>query len=77
VVIVQAFLSLFIGFALAIGLVELMGLVLPQFIAGFNLALTGQSIVRVLVASLVIGVVAVSIPTWQMARLDPAQVFRN
>jgi putative ABC transport system permease protein len=77
VVIVQAFLSLFIGFALAIGLVELIGLVLPQFIAGFNLALTGQSIVRVLVASLVIGVVAVSIPTWQMARLDPAQVFRN
>ena len=77
VVIAQAFLSLLIGFTLAIGLVGLMGLVLPQFIAGFNLALTAPSIVRVLVASLVIGVVAVSIPTWQIARLDPAQVFRN
>ena len=77
VVIVQAFLSLFIGFVVAIGLVWVMGLLLPQFIAGFNLALTGQSIVRVLVASLMIGVAAVSIPTWQIARLDPARVFRN
>jgi len=77
VVISQAFLSLVIGAALAIGLVWLMGLVLPQFIAGFNLALSRESMLRVLLASLFIGVIAALVPTWQVARLDPARVFRD
>ncbi|MFQ5576294.1 MAG: ABC transporter permease [Anaerolineae bacterium] len=77
VVIAQTFLSLAIGFGLSIGLVWLMGLALPQFVPGVHLALTGQSMLRVLLASLFIGVCAALAPTWQMARLDPAQVFRG
>ncbi len=77
VVIFQVFLNLVIGAALAIGLVWLMGLVLPQFIAGFNLALTSESMMRVFLASLFIGVIAAMVPTWQVARLDPAQVFKG
>jgi len=52
-------------------------LVLPQFISGFNLALSGESMLRVLLASLLIGVIAALVPTWQVARLDPAHVFRD
>ena len=36
-----------------------------------------RAMVRVLLASLFIGAIASLIPAWQMARLDPAQVFRG
>jgi putative ABC transport system permease protein len=77
VVLAQAFLSLVIGVALALGLIWLMGLALPRFVPGFNLALTQASVLRVWLASLLIGVIAVLVPAWQVARLDPAQVFRG
>jgi putative ABC transport system permease protein len=77
VVVAQACLSLTIGAALALGLIWLMGLILPQFIPGFNMALTGDSMLRVWLASMFIGVIAVLVPAWQVARLDPAQVFRG
>jgi putative ABC transport system permease protein len=77
VVMIQASLSLAIGAGLAIGLVWLMGLVLPVAIPGVTLALTGQSMIRVVLASLFIGVVAALGPAWQIAQLDPAQVFRG
>jgi putative ABC transport system permease protein len=77
VVIAQAFLSLTLGAGLALGLVWLMGLVLPRFVPGFHLALTPASILRVWLASLLIGIVAALAPAWQVARLDPARVFRG
>ena len=73
----QALLSVLIGFGAAIGLVWLMGWILPQVVPGVNIALSSQSVARVLLASLVIGVIAVLIPTRQVAQLDPAQVFRE
>ncbi|HXW00290.1 MAG TPA: FtsX-like permease family protein [Anaerolineae bacterium] len=77
VVIAQAFLSLAIGFGLAVGLVWLLEQGLPLLIPNITLMLTVQSMVRLSLASLFIGVIAALAPTWQMAQLDPAQVFRG
>jgi putative ABC transport system permease protein len=77
VVIVQAFLSLMIGLALAIGLVWLLGLVLPQINSEINLMLTPAAVTRVGLASLFIGVIAALAPAWQIAQLDPVRVFRG
>jgi putative ABC transport system permease protein len=77
VVIAQAFLSLALGFAAAVGLIWLMGRILPLIVPGLHMALTRAGITRVLLASLAIGVVAALAPAWQVARLDPAQVFRG
>jgi putative ABC transport system permease protein len=77
VVIGQAILSLTLGFGVAVSLVWLLGRILPMLIPGIALALTGGGITRVVVASLLIGVVAAMAPARQMARLDPAQVFRG
>jgi putative ABC transport system permease protein len=77
VVVAQAILSLLIGFGIAVGLVWGMGFVLPVVVPGVGLALTQTGVSKVLLASLVIGVVAALTPTWQLSRLDPAQVFRG
>jgi len=77
VVIAQAVLSLTLGAGLAIGLVWLLGLALPLVIPNIALALTGQAVIRVGLAALLIGVIAALAPAWQMARLDPARVFRG
>ena len=77
VVIAQAFLSLVLGFAAAVGLIWLMGRILPLIVPGLHMALTRGGIIRVLLASLAIGAVAALAPAWQVARLDPAQVFRG
>lgn len=75
VVATQAFLSLALGFVLAVSLVWLLGQGLPLAVPGVALSLTQTAVLRVFVASLVIGVIAALVPAWQMARLDPAQVF--
>lgn len=77
VVIAQAFLSLSLGFLGAVGLVWLMGQILPLAIPGMAMALTASGVTRVLLSSLIIGIVAALAPAWQLSRLDPAQVFRG
>lgn len=77
VVIAQAFFSLAIGSGAAIGLVWLLGQALPLVVPGTAMLLTQTGVTRVLLASLGIGVVAALAPAWQVARLDPAQVFRG
>lgn len=77
VVIAQAFFSLSLGFFGAISLVWLMGQVLPLVIPGMAMALTPSGIIRLLLLSLAIGIVAALVPAWQISRLDPAQVFRG
>lgn len=77
VVAVQAALSLVLGFISAIGLVFLLGLVVPLIVPGMGMTLTQTGVTRVVVASLVIGVLAALMPAWQLARLDPARVFRG
>jgi putative ABC transport system permease protein len=77
VVIVQAVLGLALGFGGAVGLVWLLGLILPLAVPGVGLTLTQAALRRVLLASAFIGTIAALIPAWQVARLDPAQVFRG
>lgn len=73
----QAVLSLLMGFLVAVGLVLLMGQLLPLFVPGVGISLTQNGILQVLVASLLIGTIAALVPAWQISRLDPAQVFRG
>lgn len=77
VVISQAFLSLVIGFLTAIGLVWIMGQLLPLVVPGMALAITQTDVTRVLLASTVIDALAALLPAWQLAKLDPAEVFRG
>lgn len=77
VVTAQAVLSLALGAGFAVGLVWLTSLALPRLVPGVDLVLTGASLLRVGLAALTIGVVAVLAPAWQVARLDPARVFRG
>ncbi|HXV43514.1 MAG TPA: ABC transporter permease [Anaerolineae bacterium] len=77
VVIAQAVLSLTLGAGIAVGLVWLLGLALPLAIPNATLVLTSQAVLRVGLAALLIGVIAALAPAWQMARLDPARVFRG
>ncbi len=77
VVAVQAALSLLLGFVAAIALVWLLGQFVPLIVPGMGLALTQTGVARVLAASLIIGIVSALIPAWQLAGLDPAQVFRG
>lgn len=77
VVAAQAALSLALGFVAALGLVWLLGQIVPLAVPGMGMTLTQTGVTRVLVAALVIGVAAALTPAWQLARLDPAQVFRG
>lgn len=77
VVILQASLSITIGLVIAMGLVWLLGLVLPGLKSGISFVLTPAAITRVGLAALLIGVAAALAPAWQIARLNPAQVFRG
>lgn len=77
VVVAQAAITLVIGFGISLALVQVLGLVLPAVVPGVGLALTPRGVARVLVASLVIGFLAALAPAWQVARLDPARVFRG
>lgn len=77
VVAAQAILSMTLGFLVAISLIWLLGIALPWVVPGVGLALTSKGITQVVTATLIIGVVAALAPAWQIARLDPAQVFRG
>lgn len=77
VVIAQACLSLALGFGVALVLVWLIGQVMPLVVPGVGLTLTRGALTRVFLASLFIGAIAALVPAWQVARLDPAQVFRG
>lgn len=77
VVVAQTVLSMGLGFGFALGLIWGMGLALPWLVPGVNLALAWPSVLRVLLATLLIGVISALVPAWQVARLDQAQVFKG
>jgi len=77
VVTAQAFISLVIGFAVAIGFVWGLGYILPALVPGVSVILTPVGAGRVLIASIVIGLISALAPAVQIARLDPADVFRG
>ncbi len=73
----QAVFSLTVGFVGAVALVWLLGQALPLIVPGIGMRLTQAGVARVLLASLLMGTIAALAPAWQLARLDPAQVFRG
>lgn len=77
VAIAQTVLSLSFGFAIAISIVGLLGSILPAIKPGAAFAVTGAGVARVVLISLLIGVLAALAPAWQIARVNPAQVFRK
>ena len=77
VVLDQAFGSVALGVALGVIFTLLLGLVVPQLGLNLSLQLTLASIFKVTFMALVIVTVAAILPIWQIARLDPAQVFKG
>jgi putative ABC transport system permease protein len=77
VVVVQALVNLVLGFLAALGLVWALGQVLPLMVPSVTLIQTRAAMIRVLVTSLGIGAAAAWVPARQLARLDPARVFRG
>lgn len=77
VILVQAVISVMLGLAVALCLVWFMGRLLPLAVPSLAMTLTWGSVTRVLLLSGLVGAVSTLIPAWEMARLDPAQVFRG
>jgi putative ABC transport system permease protein len=77
IVLLQAFICVALGFALGLALTGVLALTVPQVSGNIALALGGEALLKVGVASLVIAGFASVLPLWQIARLDPAQVFKG
>jgi putative ABC transport system permease protein len=77
VVLAQAFISVTLGFALGLGLTIVLAAVVPRVAANVALALGVGSLLKVGVVSLLIAGVSAILPIWQIARLDPALVFKG
>ena len=77
VVVAQAMINVVLGAMGAVVLVWLLGQLLSLLVPNVSLILTLASTMRVFIASLLIGIVGALMPAWQLARLDPAQVFRG
>jgi putative ABC transport system permease protein len=76
-VVMQAFLSVVIGYAFGLGVTLLLALVVPRLGSNLTLEVTTASLMKVGVGSLVIASVAALAPIRQIAGLPPAMVFRG
>lgn len=76
-VVLQAMMSVALGFTVALGLTYLLAAAVPLTGANLLLRVTGGSLLRVGAVSLLIAGVSALLPVIQIARLDPAQVFRG
>jgi putative ABC transport system permease protein len=77
VVVAQALINVVLGAMGAVVLVWLLGQVLSLLVPNVSLILTLASTMRVFIASLLIGIAGALMPAWQLARVDPARVFRG
>ena len=77
VVILQSLLSVGIGFVLAAALTFALSMIIPSLSANLTLRLSAASLLKVAAASVVIAGAAALMPVRQIARLDPAMVFRG
>lgn len=77
VVLAQAYYSVGLGFVLALALTVLLSVVVPLLSPNLALELSGVSLLKVGLASLVIAGAAALLPIRQIAGLDPAQVYRG
>jgi putative ABC transport system permease protein len=77
VVLSQAFLSVLLGYVVAVAFTGLLALVIPRIGLNLELAISGASVAKVAVAAGVIAALAAIFPIRQIANLDPALVFRR
>jgi putative ABC transport system permease protein len=76
-VVIQAMLSVVLGFSAGLSLTLLLAAVVPLTGANLLLLVTSGSLVKVGVISFVIAGASAVLPVVQIGRLDPAQVFRG
>lgn len=77
VVLVQAFLSVALGFLVGLAFTGLLALVVPRTGVDLELAISAASLVKVALFAAVIAGLAAILPIRQIAGLDPAIVFRR
>jgi putative ABC transport system permease protein len=77
VVLGQAFYSVILGLAVALAVTLALAKIVPLFVPGLLLALSGASVLKVSVMALAISTVAAILPIRQISGLDPAMVFRR
>jgi putative ABC transport system permease protein len=76
-VLAQAFYSVVVGFALALTLTFLLSVAVPNLGFPLTLQISGASLLKVGMVSLVIAALSAFLPIRQIAGLDPAMVFKG
>ena len=77
VVLAQAYISVALGFALGLALTGALSLVVPRVASNIAMSMSVGSLVKVGLVSLVIAGLSAMLPIRQIARVDPAQVFKG
>jgi putative ABC transport system permease protein len=76
-VLTQALISVALGFVVGLFFTVLLSVFIPRLATNLALAISGESLLRVGLTSLVIGGLSAFLPIRQIAGLDPALVFRK
>jgi putative ABC transport system permease protein len=76
-VLAQALYSVVVGFALALTVTFLLSIALPNLTSTLTLQISGTSLLKVGIVSLVIAALSALLPIRQIAGLDPAMVFKG
>ncbi|MBI3764011.1 MAG: ABC transporter permease [Chloroflexi bacterium] len=76
-VLAQALISVALGFGLGLAFTLLLAAIVPQLGTNLSLLISGASLVKVSLVSLVIAAFSAILPIRQIAGLDPAMVFRG
>lgn len=77
IVIVQALVSIAMGFAAGLGITLLLSAVIPRFNELLVLSLSAASVLRVAAISTALAGVAALVPAWQISGLEPVAVIRG
>lgn len=77
VVLAQAFISVALGFTLGVAVTAALTLAVPRLASNVALVIGAGSLVKVGLVSVVVAGLSAILPIWQIARLDPAQVFKG
>jgi ABC-type antimicrobial peptide transport system permease subunit len=73
----QVLISVMIGFVVSLGLTALLSVIVPLVSNSLLLAISQAAVIKVVLVSLVIALIAAILPVWQITRLDPALVFKG
>ncbi|MBI5349022.1 MAG: FtsX-like permease family protein [Chloroflexi bacterium] len=76
-VMMQALLSVILGFGVGLVFTLALTIIAPRLSSSLALAISGESLIKVAVVSLIITGGSAILPIMQIAGLDPAMVFRK